>query len=345
MIMKVMLYEGSWNLVKKSGVGQALLHQKAMLEAMGIPTTGSWKERAEVIHINTIFPDSLFAIWKARRRGMSVVSYAHSTMEDFKHSFPFSDALAPLFRRWIRFLYQQGDLIVTPTPYSKRILESYGIAKPIHVISNGVDTKRFSPNLQKRQAFRTQLGIGESEKMVIGVGHFIERKGILDFIELAKRLPGVQFFWFGYTPSSLLTQNVKKAFQALPVNIRFPGYIDQEALSQAYCAADLFLFPSHEETEGIVVLEALSSGVPVIVRDIPVYQMWLTDAQEVYKARSMDDFMQLLSSFEAGTLENLTQKGRAVAEQRSIGAIGSILAALYEELGVKVERRSVGDNL
>ncbi|MGB4407101.1 MAG: glycosyltransferase [Sphaerochaeta sp.] len=332
--MKVLLYTGSWNLIKGSGVGQALLHQEAMLLINGIATTQSWKDDPSVIHVNTVFPDSMFAVWKAKRRGIYVVRYAHSTMEDFKHSFPFSDTLAPLFRRWIRFLYQQGDMVITPTPYSKSLLEQYGVTKPIIVLSNGVDTTHFYPSKEKRTVFRKRFGLSETDMVVISVGHFIERKGILDFLALAKRMPHIQFMWFGHTPSSLMTKQILNAMEAKPANVRFPGFVDQDSLAQAYCGSDMFVFPSHEETEGIVVLEALSSGIPVVVYDIPVYQDWLTDKQNVYKARNLYDFQYLITSQERGTLADLTLQGRKVAQERSIPAMGTQLLALYRQFGI-----------
>jgi 1,2-diacylglycerol-3-alpha-glucose alpha-1,2-glucosyltransferase len=332
--MKVLLYSGSWNLVKQSGVGQALLHQQAMLASKGVATTRVWENDASVIHVNTVFPDTLWAVRKARRKGMLVVRYAHSTMEDFKQSFVFSNVFAPAFRRWIRFLYQQGDVVVTPTPYAKRLLESYGVTRPIIVLSNGVDTTRFFPSGEKRKVFRKRFGLANDELVVISVGHFIERKGILDFLALAKRMPKVTFLWFGHTSPSLITRQVKQAMQEKSDNVRFPGYIDQDSLSQAYCGADLFVFPSHEETEGIVVLEALSSSVPVVVRDIPVYEDWLVDKKNVYKVDTLEDFQSIITQFAQGVLPDLTEAGRQVAQERSIPAIADRMIELYRQFGV-----------
>ena len=100
---------------------------------------------------------------------------------------------------------------------------------------------------------------------VVSAGHFFERKGILDFIALARRMPGVRFFWFGHTDPALVPRAVRKAMQAAPPNLCFAGFVTQAALRDAYCGADAFLFCSHEETEGIVVLEALACGVPVLL--------------------------------------------------------------------------------
>jgi len=335
-IMKVLLYNRSWRFVKQSGVGHAILHQKEMLNTVGVETTHEWDEDADVIHINTVFPDSLFAIWKARRRGMKIIVYAHSTMEDFRNSFPLSNTLAPLFLKWIRFLYQKGDLVLTPTPYAKSLLEGYGVTRPIEAISNGVDLERFSPGPGKRELFRERYGIDRKATVVSSAGLFIERKGILDFLELARRMPEVSFLWFGRTPRSLMTLRIKRAMRAIPSNVRFPGFLDQETLSRAYCASDMFLFPSYEETEGIVVLEALSSNVPVIVRDIPVYSSWLTHEKDAYKAKDLKEFESAVKKIRSGALPYLPAFGHKVVQRRSLPRIGERLVEIYQRYGIKV---------
>ena len=123
--MTVHLYTGSLGLVEKSGVGQAVLHQKAMLESAQVRVTQDWSEKADAVHINTVLPDSVLAALRAKARGEKVVYYGHSTMQDFRNSFVGSNLLAPLFRRWICFCYGLGDVVLTPTPYSQSLLESY----------------------------------------------------------------------------------------------------------------------------------------------------------------------------------------------------------------------------
>ena len=193
--MSVYLYPGGFRLVRRSGVGQALIHQRQALTAAGIPLADTMAA-ADAVHINTVFPDSALAALAARLSGKRVVYYAHSTMEDFRRSFPGSDHLAPLFRRWIRWCYQLGGVIVTPTDYSKSLLLDYGIAKPVYSISNGVDTTAFAPEMRRRASFRSRYGLSERERVVVSVGHTIERKGILDYVALAREMPDVLFFWF-----------------------------------------------------------------------------------------------------------------------------------------------------
>lgn len=328
--MRVHLYTGSLSTVEKSGVGQAILHQRSMLEDAGVQLVEDWSGRADVVQINTVFPRDVLAALRARRRGETVVYYGHSTMQDFRDSFVGSNLLAPLFRRWLCFCYNLGDAVLTPTPYSKKILESYGLKPPIYALSNGVDTDFFAPSAAAGQRFRAKYGLDAAQKVVVSVGHYMERKGILDFIELARAMPQVQFYWFGYTAPALVPARVKDAMAQSPENLHFPGFLAREELRDAYCGADVFCFCSKEETEGIVVLEALACGAPALLREIPVYADWLTDGVNVYKAADGPAFRERLSGMLDGSLPDLSREGRAVAESRSLHRIARRLCALYE---------------
>ncbi|MCD8040727.1 MAG: glycosyltransferase [Clostridia bacterium] len=330
----VEIYNGGYSLVKRSGVGQAILHQCGILGKMNIQATGDYQSGEKIVHINTIFPDSVSEAKRAKKRGQKVVYYAHSTQEDFKNSFIGSNALSLLFRVWIKHCYNKGDVIITPTEYSKKLLLAYGIKKPVYVLSNGVDTDYFTPNLLARKALRDKLNFREDEKVIISVGHYIERKGIIEFIETAKRLPQVKFLWYGYTAKRLVKRKVKKAMKSAPENVYFMGFTDQSGLREAYQGADAFLFLSKEETEGIVVLEALACKTPVIVSDIPVYDGWLTDKDSVFKVKDVNQAVSGIKNLFKNDTSDLTAKGRLIAEEHNYEMLGKQLLHIYELEGL-----------
>jgi len=329
--MSIYIYGGGEKLVGKSGVGQAIRHQRECLRRGGVPTTDHWTRDTDAVHVNTVLPDSVLTALGAKLRRRKVVWYGHSTMEDFRCSFKGSNALAPLFRRWITFCYGLGDVVLTPTEYSRRLIEGYGLKKPLYSISNGVDTEFFHPDPAARTAFRTRYGLPEDKKVVVSVGHTIARKGVTEFLELARQFPEAGFIWFGWTDPRLIPHEIAHAIQNAPANVRFPGFVGREQLREAYQGTDVFAFLSHEETEGIVVLEALACGAPTVLRDIPVYDGWLENGKNIYKASNDRKFQQLVEGLLNHSLPDLTAAGRAVAEARSLEQVGKRLREIYLE--------------
>ncbi len=330
--MRVHLYSGSLNIVEKSGVGRAIHHQKKALTDNHIPFTTNPKRRHTIAQYNTIFPDSYFASVRSRRQGKKVVYYGHSTMEDFRNSFIGSNLVAPLFKKWITHCYSQGDVIITPSEYAKELLLSYGIKRPIHVLSNGIDLDFFKKSDEASARFRAAFGFTKDQKVIVSAGHYVDRKGLVEFIDLAHQLPQYTFLWCGYTNLNLVPAHIRTAIQQAPKNLVLPGYVQKEQLRDAYSGSDLFLFLTHEETEGIVLLEALSTKLPVLVRDIPLYKSWLPEGEVVYKARTQAEFKQNIIDMLEGQLPDLTEAGYKVAEERSLATIGKRLKEIYASI-------------
>jgi len=319
-------------MIEQSGVGRAALHQQMALEAEDIPYTLSKEEPYDIVHINTIFPQSYLKALKAKRDGKAVIYHAHSTIEDFRNSFFFANALAPLFGWWLKKCYQTADLILTPSAYSKTLIENYDIKRPIEVISNGIDLSYWQASAAEINAFENKYGLKQKDKLIISVGLQIKRKGLLDFVEMAKQLPEYQFIWFGYTDPKLLPKEIVEAIQTDLPNLQFPGYIERDQLRIAYQAADLYVFLTHEETEGIVLLEALASKTNTLVRDIPVFEGDYIDRQNIYKGQSLKDFINLTRGILEDDLPSLTEPGYRTVSQKSIANIGKQLKNHYKNV-------------
>lgn len=330
--MKTLLYAGSLKLVEKSGVGQAIFHQKRALESVDIPVTLEQNDAFDAVHINTIFPNSFWMSKKCRRQGKKVIYYAHSTKEDFKNSFKGSNLIAPLFKWWIKRCYKTADVLITPTEYSKALLESYGIKKKIYPLSNGMDLGNYQRSAPAGCRFREKYGFAPEDKIVISVGHYMNRKGIKDFVQLAKELPAYQFIWFGYTPPSARTRDVNQALKTKLPNLHFPGLATQEELKDAYSGSDLFLFLTHEETEGIVLLEALAMKLPVLIRDIPIYKNWFQDGKNAYKAATIFGFKEKIEGILSGELPSTVEEGYQTVSERDIHIVGQKLKEIYQDL-------------
>lgn len=330
--MKVLLYTENEKMLEKSGLGKAIKHQMQALKENNIDYTLDIKDDFDIIHINYWGPKSYMMAKKAKNEGKKVVYHAHSTEEDFRNSFILSNQIAPTFKKWLIKCYTLGDHILTPTPYSKHLLEGYGIKNSITAISNGVDVKFFEKNEKLGKEFRKKFGYKSKDKIIMGVGLYIERKGILDFVELAKRLPEYKFIWFGYSPLAASPKKISDAVNTKLDNLVFAGYVEPEILRGAYSGCNLYLFPTLEETEGIPIIEACSAKIPALIRDIPVFSEWLEDGVNVYKAKNLDEFESKIKGILEGKLPNLTEEGYKVAKERDIKIVGKKLIEIYKSV-------------
>jgi len=329
--MKILLYTEFEKQIGKSGLGKAIQHQIRALEDNDIEYTLDPKDDYDIVHINFYGPKSYMMAKTAKKKGKKVVYHAHSTEEDFKNSFLFSNQLAPLFKWWICKCYRLGDHIITPTPYSKKILENYGL-KNISAISNGIDTNFFKKDDLLAKKFRKKYNYKKNDKVIMGIGLYLERKGILDFVELAKKLPQYKFIWFGYTDLNIVPPKIKEAINTELPNLKFAGYVEQEEIKGALSGADLYIFPTLEETEGIPIMEACSCKQKAIIRDIPVFEDWLEDGVNVYKAKDVNDFEEKIKKIMNNELKDLTNEGYKVALSRDVKKVGKELTDIYINL-------------
>ncbi len=333
-VMKVLLYTEGLKTVGKSGLGKAIQHQQQALDYEHIDYTLNPKDDYDILHINTYFLKSYLIAKRAKKKGKKIVYHAHSTEEDFRDGFIFCRQIAPLFKKWLIKCYSLGDVIVTPTPYSKRLLEGYkGLEnKKIYAISNGIEMNFFKKDKKLGEKFRKDYHIKKDEKVIIGIGLYIERKGIVDFVELAKRLQEYKFIWFGYSPLAAATKPVRDAVNTKLDNLLFAGYVEKEVIREAMNGCDLYLFPTLEETEGIPIIEACACETDAIIRDIPIFEGWLEDGKNVYKAKNVDEFERKIKAFFNGELKSVVKNAHKMVAERDLKNVGKQLRQVYEEV-------------
>jgi glycosyltransferase involved in cell wall biosynthesis len=161
-------------------------------------------------------------------------------------------------------------LIVTISRYSlEKIQAHYGIEKSkVRIVPNGVDTEKFKP--MDGLVVRQQFGLG-NEPCVLFVGSLIPRKGLPFLVEAAKKIvkenAETKFLIVGDGP---LRNQLAASLEAanLSGNFKFLGNLKEDALPAVYNCADVFVLPSIQEGQGIVLLEAQASGKPVVAFDV-----------------------------------------------------------------------------
>lgn len=330
--MKILLYTENEKILSKSGLGKAIKHQMNALDAVNIEYTTNPKDNYDIAHINFYGLKSYMLAKKLKKQGKKIVYHAHSTEEDFRNSFIFSNQISKLFKKWLIKCYTLGDAIITPTEYSKKLLKSYGIKNDIYVVSNGVELKNFEQDKEKGEEFRRKYDFKKEDKVIVGIGLYIERKGIIDFVELAKKMKDYKFIWFGYSPLIFSRKKVRKAVKTKLDNLIFAGYVEQETICKALNGCDVYIALTFEETEGITIIEAASCKTNMVVRDIPVFKGWLEDEKNVYMAKDIQEFENKIKKIISGKLPSLVDEAYNIANERKSKNIGEKLKDVYEEV-------------
>lgn len=311
--------------VVTGGIAESVRHQRKMLDRLGIRYTTAPSLDADVLHLNLAGPRSVLYARRARARGIPVVCHAHVTAEDFGDSFRFTNALAKPLKPYLRWAYGLADLLICPSAYNRDLIESY-TATPTTVVSNGVDREKFEGFEALETTYRERYDL--EAPVVFSVGHVIERKGLRTFVETARRLPGFDFVWFGPLDRPLKGRTTRRLIDGAPDNCTFTGYV--EDVRGAFAAGDIFFFPTHEENEGIALLEAMSVGKPVVVRDIETFS-WLEDGRDCLKADgSFEEPIRRLH--DPDRRARLGERAARTSEAFSIENTAPRLNAAYEEV-------------
>jgi 1,2-diacylglycerol-3-alpha-glucose alpha-1,2-glucosyltransferase len=334
--MKILLLADP--LVRRIGTGGidiSCKNQRDALRGRGIALAGRPSETFDILHVhlNPLSPLTVGQLLAFRRRARKTILHCHSTKTDFADTLIYSRLLVKVHPLYLRAACGLADLVLCPSDFARSLLESYGVKTPIRTIGNGVDLGRFAASPEAGAGFRREYGL--AGEVIVSVGFVFPRKGIFDFIDVAGRFPDVRFFWAGKTFSPWLTARpwtTRKRLRRLPPNTAFAGYVPD--IVGAYNAADIFLFPSHAENQGMAILEAAAVGTPIIVRDLPVYRDWLVHGENCLKASDVEGFAVCIRRLrkDAGLREKLRRQGKITAEANSLEAVGRELEGIYREL-------------
>jgi glycosyltransferase involved in cell wall biosynthesis len=305
-----------------------LMHLRALAAALDRLNPADF----DLVHIHTPFLAHRAGVRWARRHALPSVETYHTLFEEyFHHYLPFLPKawLAAAARMISRRECDGVTAVIAPSSAMKRALETYGVASPIHIIPTGIRTADFAGS--DGAAFRARHGIAPERPVMAYVGRVAFEKNI-DFLlrvtEHARRtLPDVLLVIAGEGPArARLERAVAK--RGLTDNVRFVGYLERKTeLPACYCAAEVFAFASKTETQGLVLLEAMALGVPVVA----LAEMGTKDVlQEGAGCRIAPDDV---AGFARTLLPLLADRDAA----RALGAVGRPYAAGWSETKMQCE--------
>jgi glycosyltransferase involved in cell wall biosynthesis len=202
-----------------------------------------WRFQPDHVHISTEGPLGWWVRRFCRRMGWRFTTSYHTRFPEYlKHLAHVPEGVTYQFLKWF---HGDSSAMMVATPSLERELIGRGFRTPIRRWSRGVDLGIFHP--------RPKVELGYKRPVLLYVGRVSHEKGIDDFLKLPAA--GTKFV-VGDGPA-------RASLERQYPNAVFFGYRGGQALGEIYAAADLFVFPSKTDTFGVVVIEALASGLPV----------------------------------------------------------------------------------
>lgn len=303
--------------------------------------------RVDLVHVQTPFVAHYVGRKAAAALRVPTVETYHTFFEEYLHHYlPLLPAgIARAVARTVSRRQCNGvDAVVAPSSQLAAVLRSYGVERPIHTIATGLDLAEFSGG--DGAAFRARHGIAPTRPVMLVVSRIAHEKNLGFLLQVAvavrRRVPDVLFVVAGEGPA-LPALRRAAAEASLADNTLFVGYLDRRReLLDCYRAADVFVFASRTETQGLVLLESLALGVPVVSTAV------LGTREVLEGARGALVVEEDVVEFAAAVGEVLTQpKLRAslaaagpefVGQRWSSREMARRLLALYEDVVVRTRR-------
>jgi glycosyltransferase involved in cell wall biosynthesis len=296
----------------------------------GVPSIpdGAGDIEPDVVHAHTPFTLGLAARRLARARSLPLVVSYHTPAREYAGYI--SDALAGLISRladrYERWFFGQADAVIVPSASAADSVRTAGTST--YVVSNGVDDDRFRPAEAAAVAsFRDRHDLPGGAFVGYTGRHGYEKR--LDHLLAATEDLDVTVVLAGDGPA----RGTLEDRAAGRDDVLFLGFLDREELATFYSALDVFAFPSPVETQGLVALESIACGTPVVAVDSGALSDTVTDGETGYHYRpdDIDDFAGAIGR----AVENRSALTRQCLEERdelSVARSIDRLLTVYDEV-------------
>ena len=285
--------------IEGQGVGSAYLEQVALIKEMlpdDFEVRINSRKKADIMHVHTI---NLRYFFRFKKKNGIRVMYCHFLPETLDGSIKLPKIIFKMLKKYIISFYKKADYLVVVNPIFKKDLVRYGIKEDgIVYIPNYVKKETFHElDLNKKIEIRKKYNIDENKFVVLGCGQIQNRKGVLDFIEVAKNNPDKEFLWCGGFSFSKISdgyKELKEITENPPTkNLHFLGIVPRNEINEVFNIADVFFMPSYNELFPMSILEACSVGKPLILRDLELYKDILFEKYQ--KGQNNDDFSRIIN--------------------------------------------------
>ena len=293
----------------------------------------------DVIHIHTPFTAHYVGIHFGKKLDIPVVETYHTFFEDYLHHYlPFIPQFISrkLARTISRRQCNAVDGIVSPSKPMLDVLKQYGIKTPAEVVATGLDDSSFAH--VDGEHFRMSHDIPLAQPMLLFVGRVAHEKNIgflLEMhVELIKKHPDALLVITGEGPAE---ESIKHSIDKLGISnkVRMIGYLDRShELIACYKAADIFVFASKSETQGLVLLEAMAQGTAVVaIAELGTKSILIEGEGVLIAQDDINDFADKVSALlsDAPKRQMIGEKGRQYAKEKwGAGVLAKKVAKFYK---------------
>lgn len=253
-------------------------------------------KNCDINHVHTIHP------FCYARMSMSLAPscmHVHFLPETLEGSIHLPKIGKDAVNKYVISMYQSAQELIVVNPIFIDPLSEYGIDKEkINYIPNVVSSKSFfNFDVPDSDPMREAYNIKKSDFTVLGVGQVQTRKGVHDFVEIARSLPDVHFIWAGGFSFGAITdgyEDLTLLMENAPKNVDFVGIVDRDNINTLYNLCDVLLMTSYNELFPMAILEAVNAGIPILLRDLDLYKkIYFTD---YLKASDNKEFIEQLTA-------------------------------------------------
>lgn len=222
--------------------------------------------KPDIIHVQGMFTTGWMGKKIAGRNKIPSILTYHTLLEGYAHyAGPLAFVTAPLMRWWSKTMANGFDVVITPTPSIAKTLKSYGVKTDTVALPTGIDIRQYHPT--EKEESRKALDFDPNTVYILSVSRLAGEKNIdqllIDFGRLQARQSNVHLLLAGDGPDRKVYENAVKS-RGLSDYVTFLGMVQHDDLISYFVASDIFAFPSLTDTEGIVLVEAMASGLPTV---------------------------------------------------------------------------------
>lgn len=286
------------------------------------------QHKPDIIHVHHPFLLGASALRAARTHNIPCIFTYHTLYEEYAHYIPMPRMwMQPIIRSLVQTFCNQVDAIIAPSTHVKKYLQSQGIKTPITVIASPLREvfTQANPVFSRTHPFNLLL-----------VTRFVPEKNIPFVFEVMKLLPdSFHLTIAGYgSDYEKIQQLAYDSFNLSFSRVHFIHKPDEEQLLQLYRTADLFIFPSKTDTQGIVLAESMSQGIPVIAVDGPGQQDIIIDGVNGFIIKNAADAAEKINtlSHNPASYNTLVAGAHATAQKYYADCIVKELLTAYYNL-------------